>query len=272
MSAKGPGERSLEAPLNELYAAPFERFVSLRKELAARLRAEGDAEAARRLGAANKPTRTAWALNQVARNHPELVDAVVDSWKAAAGAHNQNADAIRDGARRYREAIGEAVRAAGALLAADGISLSTAQARRMGETLQALAAHEPDREKLKAGRLTQDVMVDDPFGGLDPSDGGRNPKPLKAASAQSASRHAEEQAARKVEADRIRQEKQRAIDEARAAVTSLERSVAEARKMAAEAESARQQAEREATRAKRAVVSVEEHLARAREHLDRLPK
>jgi hypothetical protein len=272
MSAKGPGARSLEGPLNELYAAPFDRFVSLRKELAARLRAEGDAEAARRLGTANKPTRTAWALNQVARSHSELVDAIVDSWKAAAGAHNQDADAIRDGARRYREAIGEAVRAARAILAADGVSLSTAQARRMGETLQALAAHEVDREKLKAGRLTQDVSVDDPFGGLDPSHGVRHPKPLKAAGGQSSSRGAEEAAARKVEADRIRQEKQRAIDEARARVTSLEQSVAEARKMAADAERVRKQAESEAARAKRTVGTLEEDLARAREHLERLPK
>ena len=272
MSGKGPGARSLEGPLNELYAAPFDRFVSLRKDLAARLRAEGDTEAARRLGTMNKPTRTAWAINQVARSHPELVDAIVESWKTAADAHNQNADAIRDGARGFREAIGEAVRAARALLAADGVSLSSAQARRMGETLQALAANEAEREKLKAGRLTQDMTVDDPFGGLNPSRGGRHPKPLKPAGGQSPSRHAEEQAARKAEADHIRQQKQRAIDEARARVTSLERSVAEARKAAADAERVRKQAETEAARATRAVATVEEDLARAREHLERLPK
>src|SRR5579859_6882387 len=91
------------AALDELYAAPFEAFVPLRRELSARLRAAGDASGARRIAEAIKPTRTAWALNQLARRHPELVTAIIQLWQAAAAAQEGgDATAIRKRAREYR--------------------------------------------------------------------------------------------------------------------------------------------------------------------------
>ena len=49
------------------------------KELVAALRARGEAAAAQAVAAAAKPTRTAWALNQVARARPELVEALLQA-------------------------------------------------------------------------------------------------------------------------------------------------------------------------------------------------
>ncbi|MGA7123569.1 MAG: hypothetical protein WBY94_25925 [Polyangiaceae bacterium] len=271
MTAKRPDASAMADALDKLYAAPFEGFVSLRRELSAGLRAAGDLAAARTLGAANKPTRTAWALNQVARNHPALVEAIIDSWRAAAAAQkSRDADAIREGVRRYREAIGEAVRAARSILAGDGVSLSIAQARRMSETLQALATDETERARLLAGRLTQDVPINDPFAGLEVSTPGRQPKPLQKAVGVVSSKRANEQAARQAEAARVRQERQRAADDAHARVAALERSVAEARSIAAAADRARERAEREVAVAQSALGTLEEDLARARERLKQL--
>ncbi|HSY21070.1 MAG TPA: hypothetical protein VK841_03095 [Polyangiaceae bacterium] len=157
--------------LDALYAAPFDRFVALRTELARGLRSGGDPAGARAVAAAPKPTRTAWALNHVARRSPAVMNAVVDAWKVASTAplRREGVDLV-DAARRYREAVAEVVREARAALAPDGVSLSPAQARRMAETLQALVRDESARAELLRGRLTRDVAVEDPFAGLDAHD------------------------------------------------------------------------------------------------------
>ncbi len=157
------------AALDELYAANLDRFVALRKELVAKLRAGGDVPSARLLAAAEKPTRTAWALNQIARRHPELMTAVFEARDhAAAILAGASPDRARDRAQRFREAVAAVVRATRALSNDAGMTLSAIQVRSIGETIQALAAEESGRAKLLEARLTQDVPLDDPFAGLTP--------------------------------------------------------------------------------------------------------
>ncbi len=272
-------DSALNGALDELYAAPFDRFMALRSELAGRLRAAGDAPAARQIANASKPTRSAWALNQVARRRPELLAAIVSTREAAAGAQKSgDSSEIRDGARRYRDAVGEAVRAVGSILAADQVPFSAAQARRVGETLQALATDEAERAKLTAGRLVRDVAVEDPFAGIEAGPATRRPRASdaapteKSASGAKAKARPDDELARAREAKRIRDERARAIEEARARVKALEASNTEARKAAAEAHREFVRSQHEADKAKRALAEVEQELERAREHLGRLPK
>ena len=288
-------DSALSGALDELYGARFESFMSLRGELAGRLRAAGDASAARQIANAPKPTRTAWALNQVARRRPELLAAIVSTREAAAGARKSgDSSEIRDGARRYRDAVGEAVRAVGSILAADGVPFSAAQARRVGETLQVLATDEAERARLTAGRLVRDVAVEDPFAGIEAGPPARRPsasqsaqsertatqseravrgeKSEKAASVAKAKGRPDDELARAREAKRIRDERARAIDEARARVKALEASNAEARRAAAEAHRELLRTQREADKAKRALAEVEQELESARAHLAKLPK
>jgi len=67
----------LSLSLERLYAVPLEEFLALRKQLAGELRSSGDIAASRAIAAAPKPTRTAWALNQVSRRQPELPTALL---------------------------------------------------------------------------------------------------------------------------------------------------------------------------------------------------
>jgi chromosome segregation ATPase len=274
--------------IDALYAAPFDRFVALRGELAARLRAAGDASGAKTIGKAIKPSRTAWALNQVARGQPALVAAVALARDAATAAQKSgDAHEIRDRTRRYREAVADAVRAVRSILEADGVSLSGAQARRVGETLQALAADDAGRETLTAGRLTHDVEVDDPFAGLDVGPPARHARADPPAREETSSRRPDERTSRqapenardaqnarnaRAEAERLRRDRERAdheraLEEARARIAALERSVAEARSAVAEASRALAAAQRRLDTAKEGLEGAVHDLGQAREHL-----
>ena len=69
---------SLDTALDELYSVAPGDFVARRKALASDLRAAGAAGPAKELAQARRPTTAAWALNQLARRHPELVDGLVE--------------------------------------------------------------------------------------------------------------------------------------------------------------------------------------------------
>jgi hypothetical protein len=287
-----PRDAGSDAGVNEaidaLYAAPFDGFVALRSELAARLRAAGDLTGAKTIGKAIKPSRTAWALNHVARGQPALVAAVALARDAATAAQKSgDAHEIRDKTRRYRDSVAEAVRAVRTILDGDGVSLSAAQARRVGETLQALAADDAGRETLTAGRLTHDVEVDDPFAGLDVGTPVRHARPDPPAHPETSSRRPGERASTKAaenardaekaekaraDAERLRRERERAdheraLEEARARVALLERSVSEARSAVAEANRALATAQRQLDAAKATLEGAVDDLGRAREHL-----
>ena len=123
--------------LVELYGVPLDAFLGRRKELAAQLRAAGDAAGAKAVAAAAKPTRTAWALGLVARRRPELVKALVDARDAAAEVQGGGqADALRATQKAYRDRVAEVLAAAKAILDEAGLEANAIQVRRMGETLQ----------------------------------------------------------------------------------------------------------------------------------------
>jgi hypothetical protein len=89
-------DRAAEAAA-ELYGAEPDGFTARRGELAKAARAAGDAEAAKAISALRKPTRVAWLLNRLVREHPEMPASLAelsDGLRAAAEA--------RDG-KRLRE-------------------------------------------------------------------------------------------------------------------------------------------------------------------------
>jgi hypothetical protein len=271
-----PGsDRALTAAFDELYAAPFDGFVALRRELSGRLRAAGDPAAARQMAGATKPTRTAWALNQVARSHPEVVAEVVRSREAAASSQKMGeSKAARDGARQYRDAVSKAVQAVRTLLGTDGVVLSSAQARRVGETLQALASDEAGRATLRAGRLTRDVEVDDPFAGIEVGHLANLPKERAPGRGEGTSKRGDEHA-NAGEAERVREERerlamQRAIGEAQARVVEIDTAVSAAHETVAAAEREVRRAQYDLDKATRALTDLERRLELARAALKKL--
>src|SRR3954453_17458848 len=103
----------MTAPTDErvarLYGLPPEDFTAGRNALAAELRAEGDREGAAAVKALRKPTAAAWAVNQLVRAQPDLVEALLGAGGELRQAHRQAASGR--GAAQLRAAA-EAERAA----------------------------------------------------------------------------------------------------------------------------------------------------------------
>jgi hypothetical protein len=267
---------ALSRALERLYDAPLPQFVTLRRELSNELRAAGELPASRRVASANKPTRTAWALNRVARRHPELLHAVFDARDAAASAQKHgDADQVRAAARAYRETVASAVHAARDALREDGIELNAAQSRRVGESVQAAGAGGDEvRARLLAGRLAQDVDVEDPFAGIEVDAGRAGARRAPQATDDRASRadRALAQAARERKIAEERAQRQREIEAARQRVAELEQKAREARALAKDADIAARRAQSAADRTRQAAVEAETRLERARGELQELRK
>jgi hypothetical protein len=263
MASKPHGEGVADA-VDRLYAAPLDEFVARRKELASALRAAGDVAGSKVVAAASKPSRTAWALNQVARRRPELVRAVFEARTRAASAQASSQD-LRAMAHAFRERLAELVQAAGEAAREDGTELTIAQGRRISASVQAAAGAEDAevRERLIAGRLVADIDVDDPFAGFEV--GPPREKPAH---------HERERQPDPRELEKARQREQerqaRELEKARAKVAALEEEAREARAAARDAEVAARRAQAEAERLRRTVEAVEKKLSDAKGELRNL--
>jgi hypothetical protein len=259
--AIGTSSISATDALDHLYAAPLADFVGLRKRLAAELRGAGDVAGATEVSAAKKPSRTAWVLNQVALRDPKVLRTAVDAHTEAARAQaHGDAEAMRETRRGFRDALGEVARRSAAIAVDGGAALSAMQVRKLGETVRAAIAG-PSRDRLLAGRLTEDVEVDDPFAGLEvgSSHGGASRSATPTPHTQSAASRARER-----EAERAREARERAAEQSRKRIEALEQEARDARATAREAEVAARRAADEADRARRAATAVEERLEKAR--------
>ncbi|KUI15942.1 hypothetical protein AU191_13345 [Mycolicibacterium acapulense] len=87
--------------LDELYAAKLEDFTALRTKLAGEAKKRGDADAAKRISAARKPTTAAWVVNRLA-----LADEDVTQRLKGLGERLRDAHAAMDG-ERIRELSAE---------------------------------------------------------------------------------------------------------------------------------------------------------------------
>ena len=234
-----------EEALDRLYAAPPDRFTAERDALARSLKAN-DKAAAAAVKALRRPPVTAWALNQVARNHAADLSALFDADAELSRLQREGAgrDALAEAGRARREIIGRLVAAAARTLAEAGHPDSPANRDRIAQTLTAVAVDAEGRGALARGRLTGDLTPgsfwETGFGPeAAPTSGGRpGVEPDEAATAQrrrERQRRAEELAA---EAKRLGSEASRLeADAAKAEATArVARSVAnEARRKASEA-------------------------------------
>ncbi|HWK27816.1 MAG TPA: hypothetical protein VNS09_14730 [Solirubrobacter sp.] len=172
--------------MSDLYALPLEQFVPARDALARQLRKAGDREAAARVAKLTKPTPAAWTANQLAREHPELISALLEAGAALREA--QDAALAGGGAAGLRAASSAERTAVDAVLAAAsgyrpaGRPLSSALADRLRTTLHAAATDESIRSALVDGRLVSEpsaggawpfALEDDARGGDAGKAGGR---------------------------------------------------------------------------------------------------
>ena len=142
--------------IDDLYAVPLEDFVAARDELAKELNAAGDGDEAKRVKSLRKPTATAWTLNRLARERPELIAALADAHAGLRSAGS--ATALR--------AASEARMAAIQLIIDAAEGATDAVLKKVRSTLLATATDPAAEEALIAGRL-QTELEPGGLGGFD---------------------------------------------------------------------------------------------------------
>lgn len=295
----------MEAELDELFGAPLDDFIRVRKALADKLRKRGRAAQAKEVAALHKPALSAWAVNQLRLQDPKRWERFM-----ALGAEMRQvyAELARGGAvDRRRKLQDELQRMIGGLqqkarriLSQHGHAVAASTLGRVMATLQALALRKPD-DAVQAGRLTADVAPPGLEGLLGFGGGAALPAP----EAPEAQAEPETQSARPprsgkptkklakgetnkaAKAARVAQQRQRKLEEkqteqrrrAQAAVHAAERVLAqrtqsrrEADRKVAEALKALRAAEAAQTRAAAQEASASKGAERARLALDKLPR
>lgn len=228
-----------ERDLDRLYGLPLEEFTSARNALAGELQKAGRKDEAEEVRALKKPSVSAWAVNQLARQHPQEVAGLVKAGDALRKAQRdvlagkKGAD-VRAASRAQHELADELVDAARQILP----EATQTTAQRISGTLRAASTDPAAAKLLRKGRLGEDVesVGFGPLLHVAPQRKGR-PRPQRdrarerAAAQKKRKREAvaearKEAAAARKAADKAEREAKRALERAEAAerrVASLER-------------------------------------------------
>lgn len=149
------------ADVEALFRLRLDEFTAARNALAAKLKAEGNAEEAERVRALPKPPISAWVVNQLYWQHRDAFDVLL-----SAGSRLRSAQAsqlrgaggdVREPLDARRAAMSDLTRRAGLILREAGHVESPALLRRVTTTLDALAAYAGHPASPRPGQLTADV-------------------------------------------------------------------------------------------------------------------
>jgi hypothetical protein len=158
----------LEGLIDELYAAPLDRFTPGRDALAKRLRSEGDAAGAERVRALRKPVVSAWALNALAREDPEGVAELEELGRRLRDAERQavsggDAGPLRDALEERRALVSRLAAGTMAILQREGAGSASTQ-EDVTSTLEAAAVDETAVAALRTARLSRPMRPPSGFG------------------------------------------------------------------------------------------------------------
>jgi hypothetical protein len=234
--------------LDRLFGLPLDEFTSARNELAKRLKAEKETDAADAIRTLPKPSVPTWTINQLSRVDREGIRALLEAGEALRKAQQRllggddAADALREATARERQAVESLTERARAVLADAHRPATSAVLDRIGTTLRAAAVTDEGRALLETGRLTSELAP----AGFD------------------AFTSTETRAVPRRKAARGRDEP----DERRRLERERRQRQAELRETARAAERAAREAEREAERAEKAAADARRVAERARAEAD----
>ncbi|NAZ81818.1 hypothetical protein GTR02_08290 [Kineococcus sp. R8] len=298
------GGGSLDEVADALYGLPPGEFTGERDRRAKEARSAGDRDLATAVRALRRPSVAAWAVNQLVRRHPDVVDQLAQLGSALRNAQRSLAGAQLRALSGEQQQLTAAVRGLAEQDAADeGVALSPAVGEQVVQTLRAALADEDATAAVRSGRLTTHLEHTG-FGPVDldgavalPRAAPSSPATREDAPARDAERkQADERAARereeqrraaRADVERAEQEVTRAADALRAAesraaqaaaaeeagtesVRDLERLLEEARRARDTAAAGRREATGDRDAAARAARGADAALQRARHHLDGL--
>jgi hypothetical protein len=141
-----------DAELDELFAAKPEDFTGLRTKLAAAAKKRGDADTAKQISAARKPTTAAWVVNRLALGDKSVNERLTDLRERLRTAHAEmDGERIRELTGQQRRLVNELTRIA--IEEAELTEPSAALRDDVTGTLQAAVA-DPD-VAARLGRLSK---------------------------------------------------------------------------------------------------------------------
>jgi hypothetical protein len=160
---------STSKALDVLYGARPSEFVALRKKLAAESKSAGDRDASEKILAARRPTATAWAVNHVVRNNPDVVARFTKAVDALRGAQrnmltarssvNSSGSADRS---ELNEVIGELLALAKTALESEDGAWNPATQRRIATSLRTFPmATAENQNRFLSGVLEKDLDTAD---------------------------------------------------------------------------------------------------------------
>ena len=250
----------VDAEVDRLYELPLEEFIQARNTLAARLKKEGEADAADTVRSLSKPTIVAWTINQLVRSERKQLGALLEAADGLRQAQERalaggGADRVRHALDAERKAVQALATSARRLLSEAGRSASDGTINRISSTLYAAVAHPEARPRLEQGRLEAEVEST----GFAPLTGLR---PTATRSEQPKRKQKDELAERR----RAKAEARERVRSLRDELRDLRRKAREAEqtagKLAQEALAARERAEKaqaEADRVEQALEAAEQH-------------
>jgi hypothetical protein len=154
-------KNNLQNAIDGLFALSLADFTRARNDLATRLRKEGRSEDAERVKALQKPSVSAWAVNQLYWRHREAFDRLLASGdqfrRAQASQLSGKAVDLRESRDARRESLNQLSALAAALLRNAGHNPTPEMLRRIGTTLEAISAYASLPGSPYPGRLSNDV-------------------------------------------------------------------------------------------------------------------
>ena len=161
---------ALAEAMQSLYAVAPEEFMAERKRVVAQARAAGRTAAATDLGRLRKPSLAAWALNQLVRQSPQLVERLDDLGARMRAAQGRLDTGTLTSLRPERDSLlEELVRATVRLVLDTGRSASPAIQQDIRDTAIAALADEEAMAAVASGQLTRALSYSG-FGEVDLSE------------------------------------------------------------------------------------------------------
>jgi hypothetical protein len=208
-----------------LYRAPIEGFIAARDSLAARLREDGRADEAAAVKALRKPTVPAWAIDQLAHADAKGVGELLEAGAEVHAAQQATltspraAERLRAATTARRAVIARLVAAAEEVLRRSDRD-PTSHVEAIAATLEAASADPELGDLLRAGTLDRPAVATGGFGDVlglrlapEPGEGASSSR--RTAKARGGAREAADDPAGRVEAGRLRRDRDAAAREAR---------------------------------------------------------
>jgi hypothetical protein len=231
----GDGERQLDEIADKLYALRPDEFAAARDEHVRTARAAGRQPLARELSRLRKPTQSAWLINLLRRDQPEVLDQFVQLGGELSRAQAEaSGPALHRLTAQRRELEAALVRRARALAAKAGVTVSDAAEREAQETLSAALARPEVADEVRSGRLVKPAA----YAGFGTPVSAAAPTPTRQPAEDAESKRPtplhrpqkDEVAERAAQRARERREQaQRAVDDARAALGTAAQALADQR-------------------------------------------